>query len=103
MLVFYEAAGVKQDFLIYIIRSLLSEGRIDYQTVEKVGGKMQSRTISKEGPTGLILTTTELAIDPESETRCISITATDTPEHTAAVMLRQAEMANRPLAKRRRI
>ncbi len=90
MLVLYEAAGMSEGFLTYIVRSLLSEGRIVYETVEKVGGRLQGRLIEKEGPTGLILTTTELSIDPENETRCLSVPATDTPEQTAAIMRRQA-------------
>ena len=99
MIVFYEAAGISNEFLAYTIRTLLSEDRLVYETLEKVGGKIVSRTIVKEGPTGLILTTTKLSIDSETETRCISITATDTPEQTAAIMLGQAKRANRMAVK----
>ena len=34
-LVVYEAAGMASDFATYLIRSLLSEGRLRYETVEK--------------------------------------------------------------------
>jgi hypothetical protein len=34
-LVLYEAAGMSSDFQTYLIRSLLSEGRLRYETVEK--------------------------------------------------------------------
>ncbi len=97
MLVLYEAAGLglKEGFLAYIVRSLLSEGEISYETTEKVGGRIVGRQIQRPGPTGLILTTCELAIDAETETRCLSVPATDTPEQTAAIMRRQAAMANR--------
>ena len=37
MLVLYEAAGMSSDFASYLIRSLLSEGRLRYETVEKSG------------------------------------------------------------------
>ena len=92
MLVLYEATGLSSEFLTYIVRSLLSEGQLKYETVEKgANGQMHARLIEKQGPTGLILTTTELAIHPENETRCLSIAANDTPEQTAAIMKRIAE------------
>ena len=34
-LVIYEAAGMAGEFATYLIRSLLSEGRLRYETVEK--------------------------------------------------------------------
>jgi hypothetical protein len=34
-IVIYEAAGLASDFGSYLIRSLLSEGRIDYEFAEK--------------------------------------------------------------------
>src|SRR5206468_1584097 len=35
MMVLYEAAGLHGEFASYLIRSLLSEGRLRYETVEK--------------------------------------------------------------------
>jgi len=84
-LVIYEAAGMASDFATYLIRSLLSEGRLRYETVEKTKEGMAPRLIEREGPTGLIVTTTSLRLHPENETRMLSLTITDTSEQTAAV------------------
>ena len=67
--------------LVALLRTLLSEGRIVHGTVEGEG-KRTARRIEKEGPTGLIVTTTEGFVDPEMETRCLSLTTDDTPEQT---------------------
>jgi hypothetical protein len=58
----YEVAGLTGDFGTYLVRSLLSEGRICYDTVEKIKDGLKARRIEREGPTGLIATTTELAL-----------------------------------------
>src|SRR5262247_3346800 len=73
------------DFATYLIRSLLSEGRLRYETVEKTREGLVPRLIEREGPTGLIVTTTSLHLHPENETRMLSLTVTDTREQTAAV------------------
>ena len=85
VLIIYEAAGLAGDFASYLMRSLLSEGRIRYETVEKTKDGLRSRLIEREGPTGLILTTTSVHIHPENETRMISLPVTDTPEQTRLV------------------
>ena len=77
-LVIYEAAGMASDFATYLIRSLLSEGRLRYETVEKTKDGLVARVIEREGPTGLIVTTTSLRLHPENETRMLSLTITDT-------------------------
>jgi len=84
-LVIYEAAGMASDFATYLIRSLLSEGRLRYETVEKTREGLVPKIIEREGPTGLIVTTTSLRLHPENETRMLSLTVTDTREQTAAV------------------
>jgi hypothetical protein len=84
-LVVFEAAGMASDLATYLIRSLLSEGRIRYETVEKTKEGLVPRLIEREGPTGLVVTTTSLRLHPENETRIISLTITDTQEQTAAV------------------
>jgi hypothetical protein len=80
-LVVYEAAGLNSVFLSYIIRSLLSEGKVRYWT-----GKKQ---IEKEGPTGFITTTTG-NLHPENETRMLTLRIDESPEQTRAVMKAQA-------------
>jgi hypothetical protein len=84
-LVLYEAAGMASDFATYLIRSLLSEGRLRYETVDKTKDGLVPRLIEREGPTGLIVTTTSLRLHPENETRMLSLTITDTSDQTAAV------------------
>ena len=86
-LVMYEAAGMESEFTSYLIRSLLSEGRIRYETVEKTSEGIQPRLIEREGPTGLLVTTTRVSLHPENETRLISLPVTDTPEQTSRILL----------------
>jgi hypothetical protein len=85
-LILYEAAGIEGEFASYIVRSLLSEGRVRYETVEKTAEGLQPRLIERPGPTGLITTTTKIALHPENETRLLSIPITDTPEQTRDVL-----------------
>lgn len=84
-LVIYEAAGLADGFATYLLRSLLSEGKVRYETVEKVGGQLQARLIERDGPTGLILTTTAVHLHPENETRMLSVPTTDTQEQTRLI------------------
>lgn len=93
-IVIYEAAGMEDETLSYVVRSLLSEGRIRYDIAEKdANGKMVTRTIDKPGPTGLLLTTTKASINPENETRLLGIAADDTRAQTAAVLGHVADLA----------
>ena len=85
-LVIYEAAGMTSDIASYLIRSLLSEGRIRYELVEKTKDGMSARVIEKDGPTGLIVTTTATNLHPENETRLLSLAVKDTPEQTKAIL-----------------
>ena len=84
-LVIYEAAGMESDFATYLVRSLLSEGRVRYETVEKTRDGLKSKILEREGPTGLIVTTTSVRLHPENENRMLSLTITDTREQTAEV------------------
>ncbi|MEW6386324.1 MAG: hypothetical protein AB1491_02250 [Thermodesulfobacteriota bacterium] len=90
-LTIYEAAGLGSDFAQYLMRSLLSEGRVAYETVEKINGRLVPRRVEKEGPTGFITTTTRAGLHPENETRLLTLEVDDTPEQTKAVLLAHAE------------
>jgi hypothetical protein len=90
-LVLYEAAGMNSDFATYLIRSLLSEGRLSYEVVDKTAEGMKPRVIEREGPTGLLVTTTAVKLHPENETRILSLTVTDTRQQTQDIM---AALAN---------
>jgi hypothetical protein len=93
-LVIYEAAGMSGEFATYLMRSLLSEGRVRYETVEKTSEGIKPRLIEREGPTGLIVTTTAVKLHPENETRLLSLTVSDTQAQTRAVMAALAEEAS---------
>jgi hypothetical protein len=86
-LVIYEAAGMGSDLATYLMRSLLSEGRIRYETVEKTKDGIKPRLIEREGPTGLLITTTAHSLHPENETRLLSLSVTDSREQTQRVLL----------------
>jgi Toprim domain len=72
------------DELVAILRTLLSEGQIVHGTVEG-DGKRTARRIEKQGPTGLLMTTTVAAVDPEMETRCLSVMTDDSTAQTVNV------------------
>jgi hypothetical protein len=97
ILVIYEAAGMSGDFATYLIRSLLSEGRLRYEVVEKTSEGLKPRLIEREGPTGLIVTTTAVKLHPENETRMLSLTVTDTHQQTRDVMAALAREAGAAL------
>ena len=84
-LVVYEAAGLAGDLASYLVRSLLSEGRVEYVTVVKSKAGMVPKTLVIEGPTGVLTTTTAISLHPENETRLLSVPASDTADQTKAV------------------
>jgi hypothetical protein len=96
-LVVYEAAGLSGDFQTYLIRSLLSEGRLRYEVVEKTSEGLKPRLIEREGPTSLVVTTTAVKLHPENETRLLSLSVADTQEQTRGVLAALArESAEEP-------
>ncbi len=90
-IVIAEAAGINGEFQEYLLRSLLSEGRLEYEFVQQTPGGPTPVRITREGPTGLLVTTTKLQLDPELETRMLSVPITDTAEQTKLVLVRLAE------------
>jgi|WetSurSiteA1Bulk_404760.scaffolds.fasta_scaffold11278_2 hypothetical protein len=93
-LVLFEAAGMNSDFASYLLRSLLSEGRIRYETVEKTRDGLQPKLIEREGPTGVLLTTTLARLHPENETRLLSLTSKDDRDQTIAILKTLADRQN---------
>ena len=87
MLVIAEARGADASYSNYLLSSLLSEGQLIYTTVEKTSEGMRPRTIRREGPTGLIVTTTAVSLHPENAPRLLSVTVTDTPQQTRDLLL----------------
>jgi hypothetical protein len=97
VLVIYEASGMAGDMQTYLMRTLLSENRIRYQTAESTSQGVKPRLLELEGPTGLIVTTTQTRMHPENETRMISLTVTDTQEQTKNVFHALAEEDREPV------
>jgi hypothetical protein len=77
----------EDDSYSMFLRTLISEGFIRYETVEKnEGGELEARVVEKAGPTNLILTTTASSIHHENETRMLSVYPDESEEQTRAVM-----------------
>jgi hypothetical protein len=91
VLVLYEADGMGPTAEL-ILRSLLSEGHIVYDTVvSEDGSAPDGRRIEREGPTSFITTTTRVTLHSENETRFFSVTVSDSAEHTRAILLTLAD------------
>lgn len=93
-----EASGAGGAEGYAMLRTLLSEGYISYEVVERKGDQFATRTVERPGPIAFLMTTTLKQLHNEDETRFISINVVDTPEHTAQV-LRQMGMAAKGRAK----
>lgn len=79
-LVIAEATGLSEDAM-YLIRTLQSEGRVVHETsIQGKDGKWGVQRVEKEGPTGLIVTTTKAHLFHDNETRSISIELDDSRE-----------------------
>jgi hypothetical protein len=91
-IVLFEVEGMSDEGE-YLLRSLLSEGRIVYETVESTPLGLFPRVIEKEGPTNCFMTTTRASLHPENETRLLSIVANDSPEQTRRVLERMVAPA----------
>jgi hypothetical protein len=86
MLVLHEAAGMSSDYASYLIRTLLSEGCLRHGTVEATPDGLKPVMVTREGPAGLITSTTQVTLHAENETRLISVPIDDTREQTKRVM-----------------
>ena len=92
-LVIYEATGMEGDMQSYLIRSLLSEGHIRYEYVDKELG--ETVMLERKGPTGLLVTTTQVSLHNENETRLLSLRVNDTKVQTKDVMHSTAQRYRR--------
>jgi hypothetical protein len=84
VIVLYEADALANKSSAYLMRSLLSEGRLVYEYTD-FDGERQTVKIEKEGPTGLI-TSSAGRIDYELDTRLLSVNVDDGPEATKAIL-----------------
>ncbi|MGI8853620.1 MAG: hypothetical protein ACR2GC_10105 [Methyloceanibacter sp.] len=89
-----EAAGTDEQTLQdYLLRELISEGRLRYPVVQKVEGQgLVTVTIEKNGPVAFMVTTTRNALHPENETRLLSLEIDDGENQTRAVLRKVAQI-----------
>lgn len=93
--VLYEATALREgrekaedNQTAYIVRSLLSEGRIEYPTVIRDDdGTLRTVKLVKEGPTNLVTSTTSISLHGENETRMFSLPSNDSKAQTRAVLV----------------
>ena len=97
MLVLHEAAGMSGEYASYLIRTLLSEGCLKHGTVESTPEGLKPVRVEREGPAGLITSTTQVSLHAENETRLISVPIDDTRDQTKAVMEAIAAGNGRPV------
>jgi hypothetical protein len=93
-IVIHEYAGLQSDTGNKWLRMLISEGRLVYSSaVTTESGEYETKTKTKEGPTGVFMTTTEGALHPEDESRMLSFTIEDDADQTARILRAQASLA----------
>jgi hypothetical protein len=87
-----EASGADEQTLQdYLLRELMSEGRLRYPVVQKVEGVgLTTVIIEKNGPVAFMVTTTKAALNPENETRMLSLEVDDSAEQTRNVLAKVA-------------
>ena len=78
-----------------LFRSIIEDGSTDFATVEKdpVTNRNVTRTVHKEGPTGMIVTGVG-DLEFQTSTRMLALSLSDKPEHTRAILKAQAALAS---------
>ncbi|MFC2042185.1 hypothetical protein ACFLTV_01600 [Chloroflexota bacterium] len=89
-----EPEGLAQGVGSAIMKSLVWEGRLRYDTVERGEEGAVGRHIEKNGPTGLIVTTTR-PLDEQLSNRMIRIEADDSREQTRRILISVADSVSR--------
>ena len=85
-IVITESDGVSSQFQDYLIRSLLSEGTLDYVRAEQGADGAMTKRYVRQGPTGLIVTTTKTTLHPDNETRLMTLEPGESADCTRDVM-----------------
>lgn len=86
------AATEEQEFQDYLLRELMSGGRLEHATTQKIGNNYVAVTIVKEGPVTFLVTTTKSKMHPENETRMLSMEIDDSAEQTRKVLTKVAQV-----------
>lgn len=91
-LVVTEFSGLQNPTGNWLLRNLLSEGRVRYSVVVNTDGKNETQEVTKDGPTGLLTTTTLSSLYTDDENRMLAITVEDDGEHIGNILEASAEM-----------
>ena len=94
-LILYEATALREgrekaedNQTAYIVRSLLSEGQIEYPVVlRQDDGTLRTEKLIVPGPTNLVTSTTSISLHPENETRMFSLPSNDSQQQTKRVLV----------------
>jgi DNA-binding MarR family transcriptional regulator len=84
--------GQEVEFQDYLLRELMSAGKLKYPVVQKVEGELVTTVIEKDGPVAFMVTTTRNKLNPENETRMLSLEVDDSEEQTEAVLQKVASI-----------
>lgn len=90
MIVVEEAAGLNSGAELYL-RLLISEGEISHETLGGGNDDWEGETFEKQGPVGVIITTTEINVHPENETRMLSVTVDESKAQLKKTILAAAK------------
>ena len=93
-LIIFEAVvlreGIEDNLTAYFVRSLLSEGRIEYEVTVREDDHFTTKVITRKARPTSVLTTTQVRVHAENETRLLSLDTDDSPDQTQRVMLELA-------------
>jgi hypothetical protein len=98
-IVLYEATALREgrekaddNQTAYIVRSLLSEGQIEYPVVvRQEDGTLKTEKLIVPGPTNLVTSTTSISLHPENETRMLSLASNDSKAQTRRVLISSSD------------
>ena len=82
-------------FQDYLMRELMSEGKLRYSVVQKRDGELVTIMVEKQGPVAFMVTTTKNKLNAENETRMLSLEVDDSAAQTKAVLRKVAEIEGR--------
>jgi hypothetical protein len=85
-------------FQDYLLRELMSEGKLVYRKALSLGGISTVKVITIEGPVCFLLTTTRDRLHPENETRMLTLRVDDSEMQTRNVLHKIAEGSDDPIA-----
>jgi hypothetical protein len=87
------AATEERELQDYLLRELISEGRLRYPVVQKIENiGMTTVIVEKNGPVAFLVTTTKAALNPENETRMVSLEIDDSDGQTMIVLDKVAQI-----------